>query len=183
MKLTVKKREKALGEIRRTGGIPAIIYSKGQTADLITIDSTELDAHLRGLQVGHLPTTIFVLHDGKKERRVLIKDIQRNIITYRVSHIDFEELIEDSPVSLNVPITLVGIQECVGTKLGGTLRQVIRRVKVKCLPRHIPKEFILDVRDLAVKQKRRLSDLSLPAGVKPLVNMGEVVVVIAKGKG
>lgn len=183
MKLAIKKREKSLGEIRRSGEVPAIVYSKGQPAEAITIDGVELNTHLRGLKDGHLPTTIFTLHDGKREVRALIKDIQRNIITYRVSHIDFEELVEDAPISLNVPIVLVGVSECVGVKLGGTIRQVIRRVRVKCLPRHIPKEFTLDVKDLGIKQKKRLSELTLPEGVKSLVNMDEVVVVVAKGKG
>ena len=187
MKLTVKQRGKerkgALNEIRRSGGIPAVLYTKGRTGEAIAIDSTEFNAHLRALKSGHLPTTIFTLESEGKQRRAIIKDIQRNIITYQVSHIDFEEIVENTPISLKIPITLVGMAECAGVKLGGILRQVIRYVKVECLPKDIPTELTLDVKDLGIKQKRRLSELQLPKGIKPLVNMEEVVVVVAKGKG
>jgi large subunit ribosomal protein L25 len=187
MKLTVKQRGQqkkgALNAIRREGGIPAILYSKGKLGEAISIDSAELAAHLRTLKTGHLPTTIFTLSDGKKERRAIIKDIQHNIITYQVSHIDFEEIVENAPISLKVPITLSGVSECAGVKLGGVIRQVIRYVKIECLPSNLPKEFILDVKDLGIKQKRRLSELQLPKGVKSLAKMEEVVVVVAKGKG
>jgi large subunit ribosomal protein L25 len=186
MKLTVEKRgqqQKNLNEIRRKGGIPAILYSKNRTGETIVIDATEFNAHLRALKSGHLPTTVFTLVIDGKQKRAIIKDIQRNIISYQVSHIDFEELVEDSLISFKVPITLVGAAECAGTKLGGILRQVIRYVKVECLPKKMPSEFILDVRDLGIKQKRRLSDIELPEGVRPLANMSEVVVVVAKGKG
>jgi len=187
MKLTVKARgaqkKESLNELRRKGGIPAVLYSKGRPAESVYIDSIEFSAHLRALKSGHLPTTIFILEEGKNQRRAIIKDIQRNIITYQVSHIDFEEIVDGTPIHLKVPITLTNVLECTGVKLGGILRQVIRYVKVECLPRDIPKEFTLDVKDLGVKQKSRLSEIKLPEGVKPLIRMNEVVVIIAKGKG
>jgi large subunit ribosomal protein L25 len=187
MKLTVEQRGKqkkgTLNDIRRKGGIPAVLYAKGRPGEPIVVDSVEFNTHMRSMKSGRLPTTVFTLVSGNKQFRAIIKDIQRNIITYQVSHIDFEEIVDNVPVSLKVPITLVGIPDCVGVKLGGILRQVIRYVKVQCLPQLMPTEFTLDVKDLGIKQKKRLSELQLPEGVKPLANMAEVVVVVAKGKG
>ena len=85
-------------------------------------------------------------------------------------------------MNLNIPITLASVAECVGVKLGGFLRQVIRAVKVQCLPKDIPSEFFLDVKDLGIKQVRRLSEIVMPQGVKPLAKLEEVVVVVAKAK-
>jgi len=53
-------------------------------------------------------------------------------------------------------------------------------MKVSCLPKDIPTSFKIDVKDLDVLQSRRLSDIPLPHGVKPLAKMEEVAVVIAK---
>src|SRR5581483_5885754 len=156
MKLAVKPRlgekKKDVKDIRREGNIPAIIYfSKGQPEKLI-IDGTEFKAVLRGLKPGQLPTTVFTLSDGKKERRAIIKDIQYHLTTYVVSHIDFEELVDDVPVNVKVPVNCVGVMDCMGIKLGGFLRQVVRHVKVQCLPKHIPAEFSVDVKDLGIRQ-------------------------------
>ncbi len=186
MKLTVTPRgNKTKGEtkvIRREGNIPAILYSTERPCEPIIVNGVEFSTHLRALKPGHLSTTIFTLSDGKKERRVIIKDIQHNITNYRVAHIDFEELLDGVLVNLNIPITLASVAECVGVKLGGFLRQVIRAVKVQCLPKDIPSEFFLDVKDLGIKQVRRLSEIVMPQGVKPLAKLEEVVVVVAKAK-
>jgi len=60
------------------------------------------------------------------------------------------------------------------------LRQVARHVKVQCLPKDIPAEFSIDVRDLGIRQSKRMKDVELPAGVRPLASLEEVLVVIAK---
>lgn len=184
MKLTVKPRigdkKSDIKQIRREGNIPAIIYSsKGQPKKII-IDGVEFGAVLRGMKPGHLPTTLFTLVDGKTQQRVIIKDIQYNLTTYAVTHLDFGELIDEVPVSVNVPITCIGTADCVGVKLGGFLRQILRHIKVECLPKLIPTEFEVDVRDLGIRQSKRLKDMKIPEGVRPLVNMEEVIVVIAK---
>ena len=184
MKLAVKERvsetKKEINEIRRQGDIPAVIYSSKTQPEKLTISGVEFNAALRGMKPGQLPTTVFTLSNGKKERKAIIKDIQYHLTTYVVSHLDFEELVENVPVSVKVPVNCVGIAECAGIKLGGFLRQVVRHVKVKCLPKLIPSEFVVDVKDLGIRQSKRLKDLPMPAGVKPLIKSEEVIVVIAK---
>lgn len=184
MKLTVKQRvggkKKDIKDIRREGNIPAIIYSSGAGAEMLVIDGPTFRTALREMKPGQLPTTVFTISDGKKDRRAIIKDIQYHLTTYNVSHIDFEELVEDVPVSVKVPVNCTGVADCVGIKLGGFLRQVVRHVKVECLPKHIPAEFTLDVKDLGIRQTKRMKDVAMPGGVKPLVNQEEVLVVIAK---
>ena len=116
------------------------------------------------MKSGHLPTTVFTLADGKTRARVIIKDIQYHLTTYNVSHIDFGELIDDVPVSVKVPVKCTGVADCVGVKLGGFLRQVVRHVKIECLPQRIPSEFMVDVKDLGIRQTKRLKDIKMPRG-------------------
>ena len=184
MKLTVKSRDgekkSDLKQIRREGNIPAIIYSSSSQPQKLELVGVEFSAALRAMKPGQLSTTVFVLNDGKKERRAIIKDIQYQLTTYRVFHIDFEELIDDVPVSVKVPVNCIGVAECVGIKMGGFLRPVNRNVRVECLPKFIPAEFLVDVRDLGIRQSKRLKDIPMPQGVRPLASLEEVIVVIAK---
>lgn len=184
MKLTVKSRsgekKSDLKQIRRAGNIPAVIYASNRQPEKLELVGTEFAAHLREMPSGQLPTTIFTLTDGSKERRAIIKDVQYHLTTYKVSHIDFEELVEGVPVNVKVPVNCVGVAECIGIKLGGFLRQVVRHVKVECLPQQIPAEFVVDVRDLGIRQSKRLKDVLLPKGVRLLAGLEEVLVVIAK---
>lgn len=185
MKLqTIKRTADSKSEVkklRREGYIPAVLYVKGQSGETMAIKANEFQAYLRQVKSGHLPTTIFTLVDDKgKERRVVIKDIQYQITTYVVTHLDFEELLPDQKVNVNIPIECTGMVDCVGIKLGGVLRQVIRHVRVRCLPKDIPSYFELDIRELGLKQSKRLRDLQIPKPVRPLVDMNEVVAVIVK---
>jgi len=167
-------------QLLRAGKIPAILYSPGHQGKLLTVDNAEFKAAMRQIKAGQLPTTVFTLDSGGKSRKAIIKDIQYHPTTYDVIHLDFQELVKDANVTVKVPISCIGVADCVGIKLGGFLRQVIRFVKVECFPDLIPSEFIIDVKDLGIKQTKRLRDLDIPKGVKALAPMDEVVVVIAK---
>lgn len=184
MKLTVKPRVKDkkgdIKQIRREGDIPAIVYSSQGQPRKIIVSGEEFRAVLRSMKPGHLPTTIFTLIEDKSEKRAIVKDIQYHLTNYNVSHIDFAELIDTVAVSVKVPLTCTGVADCVGVKLGGFLRQIIRHVKVECLPKLIPSEFQIDVKDLGIRQTKRLKNIQVPQGVRLLMHPDEVVVVVAK---
>lgn len=184
MKLTVQERKNLAksetNKIRREGNIPAVLYGKGKENRNIVLNGEELRAVLRGLKSGLLSTTIFHIHDGKQNYRAIIKDIHYHVADYSILHVDLTLLEDQQPISVNVPIQVVGTADCVGVKLGGFMRQVIRSMKVSCLPKDIPQEFVLDVRELNIAQSKRLSDIVLPATVRPLAKLNEIAVVIAK---
>ena len=185
MKLNVIKRSAARKseskQLRRAGQIPASVCSRGKEADNIAVNNADFNAIVRQLLPGRLSTQIFELVDESgKARKALLKEIQYHVTTYDIVHLDFEELIENEPVNVKVPIECVGVVDCVGVKLGGVLRQVIRTLKVRCLPKDIPSAFVLDVRTMGQRDTRRLSDLDIPQSVRPLVNLNEVAVAIVK---
>jgi large subunit ribosomal protein L25 len=104
------------------------------------------------------------------------------VATYAIEHIDLM-ILGDKKVRVNVPIQLAGVSDCAGVKLGGFLRQVVRAMRVECPAGEIPQAFTLDVKELQVSQSRRLADIAIPQGVRPLVPLNEVAVVVAKPKG
>lgn len=168
-------------KLRREGLIPAVLYVKEKNSETIAIKSQEFSSFLRHVKSGHLPTSIFTLVDDKgKERRAVIKDIQYQITSYDVHHLDFEELLDDQKINVKIPIECTGQIECLGIKLGGVLRQVIRHVRVRCLPKDLPEYFELDVRELGLGQSKRLADLEIPNTVRPIADLKEVVAVIVK---
>jgi large subunit ribosomal protein L25 len=184
MKLNMMKR---LGEkkaevkaIRREGNIPSILYSSTRPTELITINGTEFATCLRSVLQGRLATTVFTLSHLGAEVRVIVKDIQYHPTTYQVLHLDFVELVDGVNVKVKVPVECTGIAECSGIKLGGFLRQVIRYVQVECNSNAIPVKFEVDIRDLTMRQTRRIADIAMPTGVKAMAKLDEVVVVIAK---
>jgi large subunit ribosomal protein L25 len=185
MKLTYRnrsaERKSDSKRLRCEGAIPSIIYSRGQHSANVAVNGSEFSGLLRSVKPGHLSTQVFELTDEKGgKKKAILKDIQYDPTTYNVIHLDFEELVPGHKVNVKVPIEWIGVADCVGVKAGGVLRSVIRSLRVSCLPEHIPSVFKLDVRNLGMRESRRLKDLDIPNTVRPLTNLNEVVVVIAK---
>ncbi len=166
--------------IRRAGDIPAVIYQRDKEGEMVTINGIEFSAVLRKIAPGRLSTTLFDLESEQGSKRVLVKAIQYNPTNYHVIHLDFEELVDTIPINVNVPIECVGIVDSVGIKLGGVLRQVIRSLKVRCLPKDLPAFFQIDIRNLGIFESKKLKDLNIPENVRPLADINEVALLIAK---
>ncbi len=176
-KATIKK-------LRREGYIPAILYQHEKEGKPISLLNSAYIANSRHIEPGHLPTTIFTLVDEKgKEHKAIVKEIQYNVVNYGILHIDFEELVPNKSIDVKIPIKLTGEADCIGVKLGGVIRQVIRHVKVRLTPEKpedLPKNFVLDVQNLGQRQSKRLKDIEMPESVRPLVDLNEVAVAIVK---
>ncbi len=170
-----------LKALRRDGKVPCVFYSKGSENEVGYVNKDAVDTVLRELEFGFLPTTVFLLKDkAGKTRKAIIKDIQYHVTTYNVLHVDFLELVTERLVDIKVPVQCLGTIECVGVKAGGFLRQVKQHIEVRCLPRYIPSHFEVDVRDLDVRQVKRVSDITIPAHVTPRIKSSDVVVTVVK---
>jgi len=184
MKLSAFKRtgekKSEITKIRISQDIPGVIYGPKHKNENIFIKGDAFGAALRQIPKGKLATTVFDLNLDGKDYKAIVKDIQYHRTTYNILHIDFEIVEKDVPITVNVPITFKNQMDCAGVKLGGFLRQVIRAVKVRCLLKDLPKEFIIDVKEMNILDSRRLSDLVFPKNVHPLANLKEVAAVVAK---
>jgi large subunit ribosomal protein L25 len=182
--LTCKQREGTSRgvskRLRRDGMIPYVLYAQGKVIELGACNRHEIENTFRSLRSGFLPTTVFLLKDGKNQRKAIVKEIQYAPTTYEVIHIDFMELVDNHTVEVNVPVECSNIADCLGVKLGGWLRHVLRHIKVRCLPKDIPSHFELDVKDLDVCKGKRVKDLNIPKNVESLVSLEEVVVSVVK---
>ncbi len=167
-------------KLRREGNIPAILYSKGEKGKDIVVDGIEFKKILNTIQPGTLSSKVFSLEIDGKEVKALLKDIQYHVTTYNVLHLDFTELHDDIEINVKIPIVCTGAMDCAGVKLGGVLRQVIRHLKVRTLPKNIPDAFEIGVKNLGLGQTKRLSDIKLPSNVSPIGSLEEVAVVIGR---
>jgi large subunit ribosomal protein L25 len=176
---TLEKKSEAK-RLRREGMIPAIVYSRGKD-EAIYLLKADFEAVIRSLKPGFLPTTIFLLKDSSgKARKAIVKDIQYKVTNYEVIHLDFQELHASDVIDVNVPIECLNQMDCVGVKAGGYLRQLIRHLKVRCLPEDLPSHFEVSVKELGLGQVYRVADISLTAKVNTLVKSREIVVTVAK---
>ena len=170
MKLTVFKRlGKKKSDLTRLRALKDI-FVKGQ----------EFAAIMRYIEKNHLSNTCFQLNLDGTNYKAVVKGIQYQKTTYQPLHIDFLLAGDEDFVNVAIPITCINAIDCVGIKLGGVLRTVIRSLLVRCKLKDIPKHFMLDVKEMNIGGNKKLADIELPANVTPLLPMNEVAITNAK---
>lgn len=174
-----KKREAK--RLRTNKKIPAVLYNRGKDSSPIAVDRLEFDAILRNVPKGQLSTAIFAMKDEQgKEFNAVLKEVQYNRTNYDVEHLDFIQVDGKHRVTVNVPVVLVNLPDCIGVKLGGQVRQLERQIRVNCPGDKIPASFQIDVRDMNVDEMRKIDDLKFDKEVKPLISKNNVIVMIDK---
>ena len=149
--------------LRREGKVPAVIYGGGKDPQAIAIDHNVL---IR--EMGHpgFYTSILTLRIGSEKQSVVVKEVQRHPAKPQVVHLDFQRIVEDQPITLNVPLHFVGEDVAKGVEeQGGVIEHLATDVEVSCLPRYLPEYIEVDVSNLELNQILHLSDLKLPEGV------------------
>ncbi|MFM2358315.1 MAG: hypothetical protein RLY16_308 [Bacteroidota bacterium] len=94
--------------------------------------------------------------EGKSYNCVL-KDIQFDKVSDKLTHVDFLELVEDKKVIVTLPLKLTGAP--VGVKAGGKLVVKIKSLKVKVLPKYLKEAIELDISNLELNGNVRVEDV------------------------
>ena len=146
--------------LRRDGRIPAIAYGK-------ELPSVPLAVTPRGLtdilKSAHGQNSVVELSVEQKKLTVLLREYTVHPVTRELLHADFVEIKLDKPVDVEVPFICKG--KAAGVVLGGILRQVYRRLPIRCLPEQIPVVIEHDVTALNLGDHVKTADLTLPQGV------------------
>lgn len=165
-------------KLRRAGRVPATIYgrvAKPQNLEVVLDDINNLLNHSVS---ENLLVDLNVESDTRSKRLALVQDIQHHPLTGRVVHIDFHEVAEDEKVTVSVPVETTG--EAAGVKNGGgSLEHVLHKVKVRCLPKDLPDQIVIDVTALEIGKAIHIGEVTPPTGVEILGDKHLTLVSVA----
>lgn len=167
----------SLKQLRKSGRVAASLYGHGFDSLAISVDLADLAAAVKTEAGVHALMDMAV--DGAPKKAsgiVVIKQIQKDPISRRLVHVDFQRVLMTEKLTTETPIELVG--SSIGVHEGGVLEHVMRALQVRCLPDQIPSHIDLDVTDLEIGHALHVSDLPLPEGVEPLAHTDDVVVAV-----
>ena len=180
--LEVSRREKSGKEIakklRAAGKVPAVVYGGHKEPVAIEVDRKAVSELVQKSEHGVRSIFLLKMSGTDQQRHAMIKDIQIDPISRRMTHIDFVRVVMDEVVRVTVPVHIVGT--AIGVKEGGILDWQVRDLHVECLPNAIPDKIAIDVTALGNHDYYRVSDLKLPEGVKVLEDLERVVVGVTQ---
>jgi large subunit ribosomal protein L25 len=167
IKFNVKPRttkgDGAAKALRREGNAPAVLYGAKSDPVLLTVNSHAMEQLLKTASIGQ--TLLNVQIEGfDSPKPAIIKEMQRNVLTGEILHVDFYEVDMNRKIRVQIPITTTG--KCKGVELGGMLQIIRREVEVLCYPNQIPDDITVDITDIDVGESVHVEDLPLAEGLE-----------------
>lgn len=160
--LTGKKREalgkKASKALRKEGYVPCNLYGEelvdGKPVSLAFAASF---SELRKLIYTPHIYVIRIVIDGTPHTAVM-KEIQFHPVTDAPLHVDFYEVNDQKPITIGIPVKLVGLAQ--GVRDGGRMNLSIRKINVTAPYQQIPEHLDVDVTALKIGKSIKVGDLS-----------------------
>jgi large subunit ribosomal protein L25 len=94
--------------------------------------------------------------DGKSYTCIL-KDLQFDKVSDKLTHLDLLELVEGKKVSATIPLKFTGT--AVGVKAGGKLEIRLKAVKLKTYPKYLRENIEVDLTNLELNGNIRVQDI------------------------
>jgi len=158
---------------KETGKIPGVVYGPGVKNISLEVDYETFKKVFD--QTGESSLVSLEIEGEKKERPVLIHEIQREPVSGKFIHIDFYQPSLKQEVEVQIPLVFEGIAPAV-KELGGTLVKEIQEIKVKALPQNLPHDIKVDISVLnTFEDEVKIKDLPIPADVKVQRGLEEIV--------
>lgn len=144
--------KKAARDLRSQGNVLGVIYGgKEEVHFYAPILSFRSLVYTSAFQVAEIKV------DGKSYRAI-VKDLQFDVVTDRLNHIDFLELVEDKKVIANLPFIFEG--QPAGVKAGGRLQLRLKKVKVRTYPKFLTEGIKVDLTNLELNGNLRVEDIA-----------------------
>ncbi len=160
--------------LRREEIIPGVLYGMGM--DPITVSVARRDLRL-ALSGGAGANTVLDLTVDGTVYPAIVKDMQRHPVRRNVTHVDFIQISLSAEITVSVPFHLTGEAKEVMQE-NGLVDQTVNEIEVTTTPRSIPDEIVFDVSELTMDSVIHLSDLEMPAGVRPTGDPGMAVITV-----
>ena len=176
--IKIEARPRAAGkkyarEIRREGRVPCVLYGREVESIHFSMDGLALHRLVFTDELHRLQVNL----EGKSFDCIL-KSFDMDPVHDEPVHADFQLLMENEAIELNVPVQFIGTPK--GQKDGGDVHYLVHELTVSCLPKYIPDSLEVDISHLGIGDIIHVSDLSFENLVMITPPQQTVVAVTAK---
>jgi large subunit ribosomal protein L25 len=145
--------KKATKADRVAEAVPCVLYGVGEN-----VHFTATASDLRKLIYSPEVFVVALDIEGTKCNAIM-KALQFHPVTDKVLHIDFLQVTDEKPVTVELPVKLTGLAE--GVKAGGKLALEMRKLKVKALYTDLPENIQIDVTNLGLGKSIQVAAVSV----------------------
>lgn len=136
---------------RKQGLVPCVIYG-GKEQKLFTVGEKQFKDLLYTPEVKFAEVNI-----NGTTYKAIVQASQFHPITDKLLHVDFLEVVDGKPITIEIPLKIVG--SAPGVLKGGFLHRRVRKLKVRGLLENIPEFVTADISNLEINDAIKVEDL------------------------
>ena len=149
--------------LRHEGKVPAIIYGAGRPPRALVFDHNRV---VQQLDNEKFYSSVLNIQVGEKSQAAILKDVQRHPSKPLVMHLDFQRIVEDQEIRMNVPLHFVNEETAPGVKAGGQVSHTMTDIEIICAAKDLPEFIEIDMGAMELGDVVHMSELKMPAGVE-----------------
>ena len=159
---------------RNQGLIPCVIYG-GKDQKMFVVDERQFKNLLYTPEVRYAEVNI----DGEA-RKAIVQETQFHAITDKLMHVDFLEVVDGKPITIEIPLKITGTSP--GVLKGGLLKKRVRKLKVRGLLENIPEEVVSDISNLEINDMTKIGDVHID-NLEIVDNPNKVIIQVVPTRG
>ncbi|PQJ13180.1 50S ribosomal protein L25 [Flavipsychrobacter stenotrophus] len=143
--------KKATRQIRSEEKVPGVIYGGKETIHFSApVMAFRTLVYTPEFQIAEISI------EGKTYRTI-VKDIQFDVVTDALNHMDFLELVEGQKVIATLPIKYVGQPQ--GVKDGGRLEMKLKSLNIRTYPKYLKEAIEVNIENLQLHGNVRVEEV------------------------
>jgi len=181
--LDVLKREikgKKVRFLRREGKTPANLYGHSVESIPLLVDTKQLAQTLA--QAGKTDLIALKIEGAKTPRNVLVREVQRNVLSGELLHVDFYQVRMTEKIKADIPLVLIGEAPALKKK-NVSLIHITDSVHIEALPDALPHNIEIDISNLEeVDQAIYVKDIQLDEKVTLLTDPEQMIAKVEEAR-
>lgn len=138
--------------LRNEGKVPCVVYGSDDNAHF-----SVYQADFKNLV--YTPNTYLVqLNLGESHRLAKIQDLQFHPVSEDIIHADFYEIDPSKPLTVAIPVKIVGNSP--GVRMGGQLQLKIKKLLVSGMVQDLPEFIEVNINGLELSKSIKVKDIS-----------------------
>ena len=143
----------ATKKVRKEGKVPCVIYGKNEN-----VNFSVYQADFKHLV--YTPNTYLVqVSVGGNAKLAKVQELQFHPVSEDIIHADFYEVDDKSPLSISVPVKIVGNSP--GVMAGGKLQLKIKKLSVAGLIADLPEFIEVNIDELEIGKSVKVKDIQV----------------------
>ena len=154
---------------RVQGMIPCALYG-GKEQKLFVVEEKQFQKLLYTPEVNYVDLSI----DGTVVKAI-VQETQFHPITDKLLHVDFLEVVDGKPITIEIPFKLTGTSP--GVLKGGSLKKRVRKLKVRGLLENVPEYVVADISNMDLNDMMKVADIHID-NITIVDNPSKVIVAV-----